>query len=111
MLNDTLRKQIYSHLDREYPNEGCGVIVLENEKYKWYSCTNTAKDTKEDFRLDPIEYMKINLKSNPQAIVHSHPDCSSKPSEGDIQGCNSVNLDYYIFSWPSKKLTIIKPNE
>ena len=110
MLNDILREQIYTHLNREYPKEGCGVIVLENEEYKWYPCTNIAKEEK-DFMFDAKEYAKIHLKSTPKAIVHSHPNKSSKPSKIDIESCNFVNLDYYIFSWPSKELTILKPNE
>ena len=110
VLNDTLKEQIFSHLDREYPREGCGVIVLENDEHKWYPVTNIAKSD-DDFIFDPIEYMKINLKSKPLAIVHSHPDSSSEPSDTDRQNCNFINLDYYIFSLPNKDLTILKPNE
>ena len=89
MLNDTLKEQIFSHLNREYPREGCGVIVLENEKHKWYPVTNIAKSD-DDFIFDPIEYMKINLKSKPLAIVHSHPDSSSEPSEVDRKNSNFI---------------------
>ena len=78
MLDATLKEQIYSHLDREYPREVCGVIVLENNKHKWYPVTNVA-ESDDDFKFDPIEYIRINLKSKPLAIIHSHPDCSSKP--------------------------------
>ena len=91
MLNDTLKEQILSHLNREYPREGCGVIVLENNEHKWYPVTNIAKSD-EDFIFDPIEYMKINLKSKPLAIVHSHPDSSSEPSEVDRK-----KLQFYKF--------------
>lgn len=110
VLNDTIKKQIYEHLDREYPREGCGVIVLENNEHKWYPVTNIAKSD-DDFKFDPIEYMRINLKSKPLAIVHSHPDTTSEPSVADRQNCNFLNLDFYIFSLPDKNLTILKPNE
>tara|TARA_Y100001963_G_scaffold160004_1_gene266934 strand:- start:1406 stop:1738 length:333 start_codon:yes stop_codon:yes gene_type:complete len=110
VLDATLKEQILSHLDREYPREGCGVIVLEESKHKWYPVTNIA-ESNDDFIFDPIEYMRINLKSKPLAIVHSHPDCSSEPSEVDRKNCNIMNLDYYIFSLPNKELTILKPNE
>lgn len=110
MLDATLKEQIYSHLDREYPREGCGVIVLENNEHKWYPVTNIAENN-DHFKFDHIEYMRISLKSKPLAIIHSHPDCSSEPSEVDRQNCNLINLDYYIFSLPDKELTILKPNE
>jgi proteasome lid subunit RPN8/RPN11 len=110
VLNATLKEEILTHLNREYPREGCGVIVLENKKHKWYAVTNIAKSD-DDFIFDPIEYMRINLKSKPLAIVHSHPDTTSEPSKADRQNCNFLNLDFYIFSLPDKNLTILKPNE
>ena len=53
----------------------------------------TVENSDDDFIFDPIEYMRINLKSKPLAIVHSHPDCSSEPSEGDRKNCNIMNLN------------------
>ena len=61
VLNDTIKEQIYEHLDREYPREGCGVIVLENNEHKWYPVTNIAKSD-DDFKFARQKFNNIKTK-------------------------------------------------
>ena len=42
-------------------------------------------------------------------IVHSHPNGTSEPSELDIKYCNTLNVPYYIFSYPGMDLTVLQP--
>ena len=43
-------------------------------------------------------------------VVHSHPDGTPDPSEMDIKYCNTLNVPYYIFSYPGMDMRIIHPN-
>ena len=79
-------------------------------KLKWFPCKNVAEDD-DDFIIDSREYIQISQKSDIVGIVHSHPDHSCKPSEADIKSCNTVNIPYYIFSYPEMDMYVLQPNK
>jgi len=99
---------IQEHFKDEYPREGCGVISVVKGKKKWFPCTNIAEDG-DDFIIDSQEYLKLKRTTDIVAIVHSHPDSSSEPSETDIKYCNALGIPYYIYSYPDMELTILDP--
>ena len=101
-------EDIFNHFKKEYPREGCGVIGVAKGKSFWFPCKNVAEEDK-DFEMDSSDYISASLKSDIVAIVHSHPDASEEPSEGDIKICNVLNLDSYIFSWPEGEMYHLKP--
>lgn len=103
MLHD-----IGEHFKEEYPREGCGVISVVKGKKKWFPCTNIAEDG-DDFIIDSQEYLKLKRTTDIVAIVHSHPDSSSEPSDTDIKYCNALGIPYYIYSYPNMELTILDP--
>ena len=84
-----LHEQIREHFEKEYPREGCGIISVVQGKEKWFPCTNIAEENNH-FVIDTKEYLKIARTSDIIAIVHSHPDESSEPSELDINICNAT---------------------
>jgi proteasome lid subunit RPN8/RPN11 len=101
-------EDIRQHFEKEYPREGCGILAVSKGKKKWIPCSNIA-DNDEHFIIPVEEYLKISRTMDIIGIVHSHPDESSEPSEADINNCNAIGKDYYIFSYPDMELTIVKP--
>lgn len=99
---------IEQHFKDEYPREGCGVISIVKGKKKWFPCTNIAEEG-EDFIIDSQEYLKLKRTTDIVAIVHSHPDSTSEPSQPDIKYCNALGIPYYIYSYPDMGLTILDP--
>lgn len=103
-------QEMEDHFKECYPREGCGVLGVIKGELNWFPCTNVAPDDK-DFIIDSREYINISRKADIVGIVHSHPDSSSDPSEGDIKYCNAIGLPYYIFSYPGMDLHIQKPEK
>lgn len=103
-------KEIERHFQKEYPKEGCGVLIEKNKKVKWVPCTNVAEKD-QDFIIDPQEYINLVKKYKIVGIVHSHPDLPCTPSQNDKKYCNFIGIPYYIFSYPEMKLEIVEPKE
>ena len=103
-------EDIESHFEREYPREGCGVIGVSKGKSYWIPCKNIAED-EEDFIFDSKEYLTLKKKYDIIAIIHSHPDSTSEPSQCDINYCNALWIPYYIFSYPEMDLTLLNPTK
>ena len=102
-------EDIFAHFQNEHPREGCGVIGVIKGKSKWFPCRNIAKDN-DDFEINSTDYINASLRSDIIAVVHNHIDYSCEPSEADIKACNTLNLDYYIFSWPDLKMHHLEPD-
>jgi proteasome lid subunit RPN8/RPN11 len=105
-----LSNEIEQHFEKEYPREGCGVLVVHKGKLKWIACKNIAK-TNDDFVFDSLEYLNIKRKYDIAGIVHSHPDASCEPSISDINNCNALGIPYYIFSYPEMDMYKLEPKQ
>lgn len=90
MITKKIKQSILSHAKEEYPNECCGII----SKGIYYECRNIAKDKTKDFFIHPDDLEEF--KGNIEAIVHSHPDASSKMSESDRVYMESCKIPYVI---------------
>jgi len=101
-------EDIYSHFEKEYPKEGCGIIGITKGKKEWFPCKNIAENNS-DFVMCSEDYFKVLQKTNIYAIVHNHINTSNEPSIQDIENCNALGIPYYIFSYPDMKLNILEP--
>ena len=104
-----LLSEIEQHLYNEYPREGCGILGVVKGKMQWYPCTNVAKEN-EEFILDSKQFIAYSNRMDIVGVVHSHPDGTPDPSEMDIKYCNTLNVPYYIFSYPGMEMRVIHPN-
>lgn len=101
-------EDIQEHFEDYYPREGCGVLGLVRGKLEWFPCKNVAEN-EDDFIFDSTEYIEISQKADIVGIVHSHPDASCEPSRADVDACNTLNIPYYIFSYPEMDLHKLMP--
>lgn len=74
--------KIKEHARKQYPKESCGVVVDDD----YIPCENTHPEPYKAFKIDPRYTSKLIKDGKLQAIVHSHPDGPSHPSEPDAQG-------------------------
>lgn len=103
-------EEIREHFEKEYPREGCGIIGIVKGRKKWFPCKNVAEDD-DNFIMSSKDYIKVKQVADIFAIVHSHPDASSEPSDYDIDNCNALGIPYYIFSYPEMDLTVVEPEK
>lgn len=99
--------EIYEHFEKEYPKEGCGVII---DSTTFIPCTNISENN-DSFQICPEEYMALAIKHNITGIVHNHINSSNLPSESDLNNCKAMQIPYYIFSYPEMELNIVDPKE
>ena len=103
-------KEIYEYFCSKFPEEACGVLLNKSGKLKWVPVENVAEDKENTFSLSPAHYANLCFQGTIYAIVHSHPDQSSEPSESDIKTSDFLGIDYIIVSVPSGEYTSYIPN-
>ncbi|MCZ1250563.1 peptidase P60 [Photorhabdus laumondii subsp. laumondii] len=108
-MHDKTLKAIMTHAESEYPKECCGVIAQKSRVEKYFPCRNLATKPEEQFHLDPVDYIHAEGWGTVTAIVHSHPDATTQPSELDKAQCDATELPWHIVSWPEGDLRTIYP--
>ncbi|EKN3597671.1 C40 family peptidase [Yersinia enterocolitica] len=108
-MRDKTIKAILAHAEAEYPKECCGVVAQRSRVEKYFPCINLATNPIEQFHLDPEGYIAAEDWGTITAIVHSHPDATTQPSELDMAQCDNNELPWHIVSWPEGDLRTIQP--
>ncbi|MBD2812204.1 C40 family peptidase [Xenorhabdus sp. Vera] len=108
-MNDKTLAAIFGHAKQTYPNECCGVIAQKGRVEKYFPCKNLAPNPSEQFQLDPGDYLAASIWGTITAIVHSHPDATTQPSELDAAQCDATELPWHIVSWPEGDVRTIYP--
>lgn len=90
-------KMIITHLEKSYPEEGCGLLLgVFNEDYwvkKVYPMRNVWENPLERstrYALSPKEWLKVEREAeennlNILGIYHSHPNYPAYPSSFDLE--------------------------
>ncbi|TDB57249.1 C40 family peptidase [Photorhabdus khanii] len=108
-MRESTLKAIMTHAESEYPKECCGVIAQKGRVERYFPCCNLADDPTEHFYLNPVDYVAAEDWGTITAIVHSHPDATTQPSELDKAQCDATELPWIIVSWPEGDLRTIYP--
>ena len=111
-MQESLNKllpEIYSHMEKEAPREGCGLIVQKDDKIKFISVENKSED-ENSFYIDPKEYVRHSIISKILYVVHSHYMQDCRPSEHDKYNSKALGIPYLIVSYPEKKEFIYDPS-
>lgn len=102
---------IMAHAAAEYPRECCGVVAQKSRVERYFPCRNLAPEPKEQFNLSPEDYSLAEDWGTITAIVHSHPDATTRPSPLDEAQCDAHGVPWHIISWPEGDLRTIQPRE
>ena len=103
-----LLPEIYNHMEKAAPMEGCGLIINENDP-SFIPLKNMSEE-KDHFIIEAKEFVKYSMISKILYVVHSHygQDCS--PSEHDKYNCKALGIPYLIVSLPEKGEYIYDPS-
>lgn len=96
MLTETLKKEIKNHALEEYPNECCGLLVL-NKNLSAIRCKNISNRKEQEFNLNPSDYLKCALKGKIVGIYHSHGIQENSFSELDKQVSHLLKLKNVVY--------------
>lgn len=101
MLRDVTVKAIQEHAISVFPEESCGVIVAKGRKEVYVPCRNALE--KPEYRREGFRIAKQDLAQALEmgeiiAYVHSHPNESNKPSEGDLVSMEATGVPWVIVS-------------
>lgn len=88
---------IQAHAVECYPRECCGFVIIADRKEQYIPCQNKAASG-DDFKISAQDYANAEDKGRIVAVVHSHPDVSDRPSEGDLVSCEASKLPWYIIA-------------
>ncbi|HID8434800.1 TPA: C40 family peptidase [Serratia marcescens] len=102
---------ILTHAAAEYPRECCGVVVQSGRRQRYVRCRNLAPEPTEQFSLAPADYAAAEDSGTIVAIVHSHPDATTQPSQLDLAQCDLSQLPWIIASWPEGDIREVIPRE
>jgi proteasome lid subunit RPN8/RPN11 len=108
-MREKTRLAIMAHAEAEYPRECCGVIAQRSRREKYFPCRNLAAEPTEQFHLDPQDYATAEDWGTVTAVVHSHPDATTQPSELDKAQCDNTALPWHILSWPEGDIRTVQP--
>lgn len=100
--------QIKEHAHREIPKESCGVVLIKKGRRSYIPCTNIAQEN--CFKIDPVQFARIQLSGDIEYIVHSHTN-GNKPSEHDISACTMLKLPYLIYYCENNTYEILLKNK
>jgi len=108
-VNQEITQAIFDHAKRDYPAECCGVVILKDQKEHYRPCRNLSQTPSEQFVLAPKDFAQAEEEGFITAIVHSHPDATSRPSKLDEAMCDDSGVPWVIVSWPEGDLRMIYP--
>lgn len=108
-MREKTRLAIMAHAKTEHPKEACGVIAQKSRVERYFPCRNLAANPTEQFYLDPQDYVAAEDWGTITAIVHSHPDATTQPSDLDYAQCDATGLPWHIVSHPEGDFRTITP--
>ena len=94
-------QEMMAHVQRELPNEACGLLGGQGGKvYRVYSVENVEHSPWE-YRMDPMEQVRVMLEIEAagwelNGIFHSHPAGPPVPSTTDIARAYYPEVIYVI---------------
>ncbi len=109
MLTKKVLAAVLRHAEQTYPDECCGLIIRVGRAHQYVECVNTHTSPGDEFRIAPDEYAAAEDVGEIVAVVHSHPDATSRPSSRDLAMCEETGLPWVIISWPEGDVRTITP--
>ncbi|MDC9606633.1 C40 family peptidase [Xenorhabdus griffiniae] len=111
MLRKHIIRAIMAHAQNTYPAECCGLVIQHHRRQRYLPCRNTAAAPTEQFSIHPDDYAAAEDQGTLVAIVHSHPDATTQPSQLDIAQCDLSQVPWVIASWPEGDIRTVMPTE
>ncbi len=98
------------HAKKDLPHEACGLVGVYKGKEKYYPCKNLAEDSKDQFIIDPDDWINVEDEAEIIAVFHSHPNYPSTASDADLASCEYLDLPFYIVSPETENWSYYEPS-
>jgi proteasome lid subunit RPN8/RPN11 len=99
LLTTKVKSKIKEHSLSEFPDECCGLIVLDQDNsIDSMKCKNIANNKSSFFEIDPLDYLKVSEKGDIKAYYHSHTSDNHSFSGADKAISQSSNLPLIMYS-------------
>lgn len=108
-MNSMNKSLFEEHARRCFPAEACGLLLVASGKEEFFPCRNIAKG-QNDFIMSPEDYAAAEDSGDILAVLHSHPNSGSSPSQADLVGCEGSGLPWFIFSIPGATWAEMTPS-
>jgi proteasome lid subunit RPN8/RPN11 len=105
-----IRSQIKKHALDLNNEEVCGFIYISDSgRLKSIRCDNLHDDKKNQFLINPKEFIKLKKNYIILSVYHSHINCGPEPSKTDLMTSEELCLPYYIYSLKSDSFFLSIP--
>lgn len=94
-----------NHAAACYPNEACGYII--NRQY--VRCTNVHDNPDKQFKIGHKDVVRCEQLGAIEAVVHSHPNGSSKPTTYDLMQMSMGVVPWVIVAYPEIDIKVHAP--
>lgn len=108
---EDILKEVANFCEGSLINEVCGLIGFNGEQYIFQEGNNIATDPKNNFVLDPLQYLLFKSKYETIAIFHSHLIGDEEPSDFDVLMSENSCVPFCIYSLNTKKYYIHTPKD
>jgi proteasome lid subunit RPN8/RPN11 len=99
MIDKKIKNFIKQQSLKNFPNEVCGFIVYNQNKFICIPCKNIAKDPDKYFEISSLEFLKIKkLYKKIYYIYHSHTNSNIEFSEMDKNCAKNLNLPMLLYN-------------
>jgi proteasome lid subunit RPN8/RPN11 len=99
-LDKEIKKQIKAHSLEAYPNECCGLVVVNHSSktLEAFQCKNISENPEHHFTISPPDYLFASRTGTIIACYHSHPKSENGFSELDKQSSEGLELKSILYS-------------
>ena len=106
-------QKIYSHCDREYPNEACGILAGRGSSVEHVYALASENPSPTFYRIDAQEQFRVMKEMRETGmelagIYHSHTGSPAYPSATDVELAYYREAVYVIVSLMDRKNPAIK---
>lgn len=95
-LNERTVADIKAHAAARYPEECCGIVIVERGKERYVACNNVSERPMEDFTISGADIADAEDRGEIIALVHSHPNVPCRPSMADLVSCEAHRKPFVI---------------
>lgn len=110
MLNEQIKLDIKKHAHAQHPKECCGLIVRSNGKIVIFPSRNDALNTKNNFSINPFDYLRAAEFGEVFGCYHSHCGNIEVFSETDKLNSENHKITFVLYNVKSDNFLVYEPS-
>lgn len=111
-LSDELRQRIFEHCRRALPNEGCGLLALDDDRIVEVYPTTNDEESPTSYTIPPQEHYDAVMDAESKGwevrgAFHSHPRGPAGMSETDLERALEPGWLYLVVALDGQEPKIV----